>query len=148
MTISLLAPLKETMHAISSGLLAPTIAVLLLLMAFVVFELGGLMVEVLKERRNTRVDVSALLYSFQKKNHEEILSLIENSGLFQRQKSALKEMIRHRALPAASHQALARRLLATEELHYVRITNRTDLVARLGPMLGLMATLIPLGPGL
>ena len=70
------------------------------------------------------------------------------SRLFRRQKAAIKELINHRDLPAASLQALARRLLAGEELHYVRITNRTDLVTRLGPMLGLMATLIPLGPGL
>lgn len=148
MTISFLVPLKETMHAISSGLLAPTIAVLLLLAAFVIFELGGLMVEIFKERRNSRVDVPVLLDAFQKKNNGEILSLIENSEIFQRQKATLKEMVSYRALPDASYQALARRLLATEELHYARITNRTDLVARLGPMFGLMATLIPLGPGL
>lgn len=148
MILSLLVPLKETMHAISSGLLAPTIAILLLLVAFVIFELGGLMVEFLKERRNIKVDVPAMLDAFQKKNSMEILDLIENSGLYQRQKSALKAIVGHRSLPAASYQALARRLLTTEELHYVRITNRTDLVARLGPMFGLMATLIPLGPGL
>ncbi len=58
------------------------------------------------------------------------------------------ELIKHSNLPAASLQAVARRLLAGEELHYARITARTDLVARLGPMLGLMATLIPLGPGM
>ena len=57
-------------------------------------------------------------------------------------------MISHSNLPAASLQALARRLLAGEELHYARITNRTDLVVRLGPMFGLMGTLIPLGPGM
>lgn len=148
MIATLLVPLKETMHAISSGLLAPTIAVLLLLAAFVVFELGGLAVEVLKERRQVKVDVPALLDAFQKKNGGEVLALVENSGLYRRHKAALREMVSHRTLPAASYQALARRLLATEELHYVRITNRTDLAARLGPMFGLMATLIPLGPGL
>ena len=136
------------MHTISSGLLAPIIVILLLLVAFVVIELGKLMVEVFKERRHFKVDVSALLDAFQKKNELEILNEIENSGLYQRQKSALRELIKHRALPAASHQALARRLLADEEDRFARITNRTDLIARLGPMFGLMATLIPLGPGL
>lgn len=77
-----------------------------------------------------------------------IVDQIEHSSLFRRQKAAIGELVRHRDLPAASLQALARRLLAGEELYYVRITNRTDLVTRLGPMLGLMATLIPLGPGL
>ena len=51
-------------------------------------------------------------------------------------------------MPADSLQALARRLLVSEELYYDGKTVRTELVARLGPMFGLMATLIPLGPGL
>lgn len=143
-----LVPLKEIMHAISSGLLMPTIAVLLFLLALSVIELGGLLVEALAERRQMKVNVSEMLDSFQDKQISEIAAQIEDSRLFRRQKAAIKELINHRDLPAASLQALARRLLAGEELHYVRITNRTDLVTRLGPMLGLMATLIPLGPGL
>ena len=51
-------------------------------------------------------------------------------------------------MPAATLETLARNLLANEEEYYYKITNKTDIVARLGPMLGLMATLIPLGVGL
>lgn len=148
MILSLLTPLKESMHAISSGLLAPTIAILLLLVAFVVIELGSLVVEVFKERRNMKVNVPALLDAFQDRTGGDTLSVVEKSSLCRRQKAALGELIQHRELPDAAHQALARRLLATEELYYAGITNRTDLIARLGPMFGLMATLIPLGPGL
>lgn len=141
-------PLKETMHAVSSGLLAPTIAILLLLAAFMVVETGSLVVEILTERRKVKINVPALLDAFRNKNSDQIKDEIAQSRMFQRQKRALFELIQHHDLPAASHEALARRLLAIEELHYTRITNRTDLIARLGPMLGLMATLIPLGPGL
>jgi biopolymer transport protein ExbB/TolQ len=146
--LSYLTPLKETMHAISSGLLAPTIAILLLLVALVIIELGSLLVEVWQERRSIKADVPALLSAFQGKNEQEILQEIELSQLFLRQKSALQELIRFRDLPPASHQGVARRLLADAEFHYMKITNRTDLIARVGPMFGLMATLIPLGPGL
>ncbi len=148
MIISLLTPLKETMHAISSGLLGPTIVILLLLVALVVIELGSLVVEMVNERRNIKVNVPALLDAFQGQNEEDILTVIDNSSLYGRHKLVLKELIIHKELSDAAHQALARRLLATEELHYLKITNRTDLIARLGPMIGLMATLIPLGPGL
>ncbi|MDF9409014.1 MotA/TolQ/ExbB proton channel family protein [Pelotomaculum isophthalicicum JI] len=148
MTISVLTPLKDTMHVISSALLMPTVAVLLLLLAFTVIELGGLLVETLMERRRARVRVPELVDAFQGKEAVQIMDEIENSRLFRRQKAALGELIKHRHLPATSLQALARRLLAGEELHYAGITNRTDLVARLGPMFGLMATLIPLGPGM
>lgn len=144
----MLMPLKETMHVISSGLLAPTIAVLLLFVAFMVIELGSVLTEMFTERRKVKIDLPALLDAFQEKDAGGIMDEIDKSRLFRRQKAALGELIKHRDLPVASHQALARRLLANEELYYARITNRTDLVARLGPMLGLMATLIPLGPGL
>lgn len=148
MTGSMLMPLKETMHAVSAGILLPTIAILLLLVAFMAVELGSLLVEAITERRKVKVNVPVLLDVFQERDTEKITNEIANSLMFQRHKVALNELIKYRDLPPASHQALARQLLAGEELHYAKIINRTDLVARLGPMLGLMATLIPLGPGL
>ena len=148
MTVSVLMPLRSTIHIISSFLLVPTVIILLLFVAVVVFELGGLLVEALVERRQVRINVPELLESFQDKDAVQIMNVIENSRLFRRQKAALNELSRHSHLPAASLQALGRRLLAAEELHCARITSLTDLVARLGPMFGLMATLIPLGPGL
>ncbi len=148
MSHSVLAALENTMHEISSGLLAPTIAVLLLFVAFVVLETGSLAVEYFSQRRKVKVNIPALLDSFKGQNAQDIAANIEQSSLFRRQKAVLGQLIKHRDLTALSHQALARKLLANEELYYLKITNRTDLVARLGPMLGLMATLIPLGPGL
>jgi biopolymer transport protein ExbB/TolQ len=146
--MTILLSLKEMMHAISSGLLIPTIAVLLFMLALSVVELGGLLVEALTERRKMKVNVSELINEFQEKNVAEIMQQVEGVRLFRRQKAAISELLQNKDLPAVSLQALARRLLTNEELNYVRITNRTDLVTRLGPMLGLMATLIPLGPGL
>lgn len=147
MTVSMLAPLQDTMHIISSALLFPTIAVLLLFLALTVVELGSLLVEGFTEWRRVKVNVPALIDAFQE-DSGKIMDLVGSSPLYRRQKAALGTLIEHSSLPAASLQALARRLLAEEELHYARITNRTDLVARLGPMFGLMATLIPLGPGM
>lgn len=148
MIFAVLEPLRETMHTVSYSLLAPTIIILLLLVAFMVIELGSLLVEILTERRTKKTNLPELLEVFQGKDVWGITIEIENSSLFRRHKAALQELLKHRELPAASLQALARRLLSKEELHYFKITNRTDVVARLGPMLGLMATLIPLGPGL
>ena len=148
MIFAVFEPLRETMHTVSYSLLAPTIIILLLLVAFMVVELGGLLVEILTERRKEKTNIPELLESFQGKDVQGITTAIDNSSLFRRQKVALHELLKYSDLPAASLQALARRLLTNEELHYFKITNRTDVVARLGPMLGLMATLIPLGPGL
>ena len=144
----ILTPLKEAMHVISSGLLVPTIIILLLFLAWLVVELGGLLVEIFTERRRSKINVPKMIDDFQGKDVEEILEVIRQSCLFRRQKTTLGELISYSNLPSASLQALARRLIAKEELHYVRITNRTDLVVRLGPMFGLIGTLIPLGPGI
>ena len=148
MAVSILTLLRDSMHNISTGLLIPVIIILMLFMALAVVESGGLLVEVLAERRRAKVNVPELVNAFQGKNEQEIMDVIAVSHLFRRQKVALGELIGHSNLPSDSLQALARRLLVSEELHYAGITTRTDLVARLGPMFGLMATLIPLGPGL
>lgn len=145
---AILMPLKDTMHVISSGLLIPTIVILLLLLAVSVVELGSLLVEAIIERRRMKVNVQELVDAFQDKNTEEIMEIVRQSCLFRRHKEALCELIRHGNLPAASLQALARHLIAAEELHYSKIVGWTDLVARLAPMFGLMGTLIPLGPGI
>lgn len=145
---AILNPLVDTMHIISSSLLMPAIVVLLLLLACAVIELGGLLVEAITEWRRVKVNVPELVDVLHGHNAGEIMEEINNSRLLRRHKGALGELSKHSHLPTDSLQALARKLLAGEELYYARITARTDLVARLGPMLGLMATLIPLGPGL
>jgi biopolymer transport protein ExbB/TolQ len=145
----ILLPLKGTMHIISSGLLIPTIIILLFLLALTVVEMGTLLTETLTERRRKlNVNLPELIEGFQGINAGEILKKVEDSPLFRRQKTAIGELIKHNNLPATSLRALAQRLLAEEEHHYSRITDRTDLVVRLGPMFGLMGTLIPLGPGM
>ena len=144
---TILTPLKDAMHVISSGLLVPTITILLLFFAWMVVELGGLLVEILIERRRKKVNVPELIDAFRKRCRRDSGSNWAQLPV-PAPESALGKLISYSNLPAASLQALARRLLTNEELHYVRITNRTDLVVRLGPMFGLMGTLIPLGPGI
>lgn len=144
----ILTPLKKAMHIISSGLLVPTIIVLLLFLAWLIIELGGLLVEIFTEKRRGKVNVPKMIDDFQGKDAEEVLEVIEQSCLSRHRKTVLSELISHSSLPGESLQALARRLIVKEELYYLRITNRTDLVVRLGPMFGLMGTLIPLGPGI
>jgi biopolymer transport protein ExbB/TolQ len=143
-----LMPLQDTMRVISSILLIPTIIVLLGFIAWIAIELGSILVEFIWERRKTKTNISDLVDGFQGKELDEIIEKVEESKLFLRQKVALKELLKYSYLPGGSLQALARRLLTCEELHYNKITARTDLIVRLGPMLGLMGTLIPLGPGL
>jgi len=145
---AILAPLRDAMHIISSSLLIPTIAILLLLLATALVELGSLLVEAVLERPRIKANVQELVGAFQYKNAEEIMEIVRQSRLFRRHKEILCGLIEHCYLPPASLKALARHLITVEELHYSKIVGLTDLVARLGPMFGLMGTLIPLGPGI
>ena len=58
------------------------------------------------------------------------------------------ELIRHPRFSYVMREALAVRLVEQEQLRYDKIIKFSELLARLGPMLGLLGTLIPLGPGI
>lgn len=147
--MGLLYGLREAMHQVSATLLVPTIAVLLLFICFAVVELGNLLVEWLVSRRSALTDVSGLVRKIKiSKESGELESLLAESRMLRRQKEALNTLLAQAELPPAVWESLARRMLTREELFYVKVVARMEIVARLGPMLGLMATLIPLGPGL
>ena len=73
---------------------------------------------------------------------------VEESGLLRRQKDALLELLRHPDFTDATREALAIELLECEQDRYDSIVKLSELLARLAPMLGLLGTLIPLGPGI
>ena len=139
--------LTDILRALSSGLKVPVILLLLILVAVTVVMLGSLIAELFTERIRLKVKLPSLVDEI-RKNDTEITQVIDNSGLLKRQKTVLLEVVSHPDLTPVMREALARKLLCHEQAHYDRITKITDLAARLGPMLGLLGTLIPLGPGL
>ncbi|MEG1929865.1 MAG: MotA/TolQ/ExbB proton channel family protein [Anaerovorax sp.] len=135
-------------HGIASSLQMPAIIILLIFVIIVMVELGSLTVEAFFERRKSKVKVASLLTEVQNQEVEEIQRIVRDSKLLKRQKSALNELLENSGLAPSIGQALARRILSTEELRCQKVVSLTDMIVRLGPMFGLMATLIPLGPGL
>ena len=141
----ILAPLKETIRHFLWLTGTYHCHSALVCLAFMVIELGSLLVEAFTERRKVKVNVSALLDVFQDQDIEGISRRSIAAICFGASKSSPERADQNRScrlFPSGP----GRRLLA-EELHYVRITNRTDLWPVWGHA-GLMATLIPLGPGL
>ena len=74
--------------------------------------------------------------------------LIRKSQLNRRQKAALLELTEHPDFSGGLRESLAANLLEREQSHYDHILKCTELVSKLAPMLGLLGTLIPLGPGI
>ena len=138
--------LNNTMRAIASGLQYPVIIVLLILLACTVVLLGFIICEYFTEHRHLKAKLPKLVDDL---NTTDNLPLtISKSGLLKRQKAALIEITKHPDIPNESRNALAIRLIEQEEDHYSRKVKSGDLIAKLGPIFGLLGTLIPLGPGI
>ena len=126
--------LSEILHTIAQALMIPCLIILIILMAGAVWQIGDIVVEYIAERRKHKCDVPQLLRDVHTAGADGLAELIENSGLLRRQKKALLELAESR--------------VATEEARNARTTSITDMIAKLGPMFGLLGTLIPLGPGI
>lgn len=141
--------ISDILRAVARTMETPVVVVLILLMAAAVFMLGWLIAEALGERRKLTRTLPALIEKLRESpGDREMAAAIESAGLLRRQKAALLELLAHPEFTPVMREALAAQLLETEEARWNRTVLWTDLIARLGPMFGLLGTLIPLGPGI
>ena len=141
--------ISDILRAVARTMETPVVVVLILLMAAAVFMLGWLIAEALGERRKLTNALPALIEKLRESpGDREMAAAIEGAGLLRRQKAALLELLSHPEFTPVMREALAAQLLETEEARWNRTVLWTDLIARLGPMFGLLGTLIPLGPGI
>lgn len=139
--------LSEMLRVVSEGLRSPVIVALLLLIVFTVVLLGTLIAELFTERIRMTAKLPRLVDALRNKNTSPEQAVMD-SGLLKRQKAALLQLISYENVSAVKREALARRLLFEEQNRYDKIVQLSDLISKIGPMAGLMGTLIPLGPGL
>ncbi|WP_213995991.1 MotA/TolQ/ExbB proton channel family protein [Tepidanaerobacter syntrophicus] len=140
--------LSNALHMVGQALLIPCLVVLMAFMAISVWEFGGIIVEYFMEHRKLKADIPTLIKNIATSSREDIGKLIDESALLYRQKKALHALLEAENMSKTSLTALAQRLLANEEDYYERATILTDLTVKLGPVFGLLGTLIPLGPGI
>ena len=140
--------LSDILHTVSQALLAPDIILLLVFIGYALFSIGSVVVEYFTVRKHFNVVMPKFLAALTDAKEEDIPRVIEESGLLNRQKDALNTVYEYRTLPGDALVALVRRLVNEEETRYDRITGRNNMAAKVAPMLGLMGTLIPLGPGI
>lgn len=79
---------------------------------------------------------------------DELTQEIKGSKILNRHKGELLQILGSKNDSDETLATIAQGLLNKETLGYQRTVELTDIVAKLGPMLGLMGTLIPLGPGI
>ena len=139
--------LNYTLRAVCGSLIIPVIIVLLILGAVTLVLAGTLVAEFFSEHRHLKVCMPELMDEIEEgsRSAEECIA---DSKLLKRQKKALLELTNHKEMSNFTREALAVRLLEEEDDHYDTITRFSDLIIKLGPVLGLLGTLIPLGPGI
>lgn len=141
--------LTGSLDIISQSLSIPVLIILLIIVAVTIILLGQVVREYFKNKTVKVGEIRDLMYGIDEaSNIEEVKNLISSSALPDSQKKILLEICNANTMKKATREALARKLVEWEEEKIDKKLNRTDVITRIGPTLGLMGTLIPMGPGL
>lgn len=133
--------ISDILYWISTGLLVPVIVVLIFLFGRSLLLIGSFFGQYLAIRRTAsligreldgldKVSVAALGNRLPSKNPSLVVVYMK------------------RLLDAGDNAALRKRLLADFEIEADRDLSTSKMLSKMGPMLGLMGTLIPMGPAL
>lgn len=139
--------LVNSLHIITNALRVPVIIILFVMIIVTVISAGMLIGEFFTERRHLRAKMPQLVDTL-KAHTRPTEDSIAASQLLKHQKDALSELTKHPQLSNMMREELAVRIITEEQNRYDRRVRITDMIAKLGPMFGLMGTLIPLGPGI
>ena len=135
------------LRAVSNGLNVPVMIVLIILMAATIVLLGTLIVEIFTEHRHLKVSMPKLIDEI-RASKGKVAECVNKSGLLKVQKKILCEVTEHPELTDDMRTAMAAMLLEEEKERLDKRVEITNLIAKLGPIFGLLGTLIPLGPGI
>lgn len=141
--------LTSGLNMIAQSLQIPVIIFLVVFAFFAILTLGSLVSEYTSRKKVTPDALEKLIYSISNAtSSEELMNIIKNAKLYENQKVILVKILRADSLTDDTRETLARKLIEFEETKSAKTIERTDIVTRIGPTLGLMGTLIPMGPGL
>jgi len=141
--------LSSALHVISQSLLIPVIVGLLAFMLYAIISFGGLISEYTNRIRISTDEIEKIISDFTNTGTSEgIKEVMDKSSVPNNYKAIIIKIASHPELGSKSREALARKLIEKEEAMAAKSLEKTDIVTRLGPTLGLMGTLIPMGPGL
>lgn len=139
--------LGKVLHSMTSVLQIPVVIILILFIAAILVAIGWIISEYMNEHKHMQVQLPKLLDEI-RAGEQPIEEIIETSGLLKTQKEALIEITKHSDFNDLMLETLAANLLEREQERYDAKLKPTDLLSKLGPMFGLLGTLIPLGPGI
>ena len=141
---------ENVLFDVAEALRIPVLAAALLALALVLFELGGLVAELIRRRGRNRVrldqaiaSAGAALSAGDSGRAYLELGKVANSRAM---RGVLGSVVEHRSTANGSDRIA--KDLAEFDYGSIRRLERTRILVRVGPALGLMGTLIPLAPAL
>ena len=135
------------MRVVCETIEKPVIVILLFFVLCTLVLIGTLIAEAITERRHLSVFLPELIEEIQRQERPPALS-IKRCGLLKRHKVALIEVTDHKNVSDAMRESIAIRIMDELKARYDGIIKLSDTIVRLGPVFGLLGTLIPLGPGI
>ncbi len=141
--------LSNLLYLIAQSLFIPVIIIVLIFMTYAILSLGGFLTEWFSRTKFDVNQTEKLIRSISKSSTpEEMKEKVQESELEDHNKEILTKIISNHDIGSQSRRAIANKLIEEEELRFSSMTQKTDILVRLAPTVGLLGTLIPLGPGL
>lgn len=141
--------LIAALNVVSQSLQIPVIIFLLIFAVFAIFAFGGLISDYNCRIKLNREYKEKLIFALVNAiSIDELKSIVSDSEIYDNQKEVLLKVVNAHSLSIESRESWALNLIEDEEVVMAKSLERVDIVTRIGPTLGLMGTLIPMGPGL
>ncbi len=140
--------IQEILAQFAQALMVPAMVVLVVLIALAIFSIGSVLVELACERRHFQVALPETITALEEASYADVNETVLKTPLLWSQKAALLTVANNAGLPEDALYALAKSEVNRVIARYRKIVGRTDLITKIAPMMGLMCTLIPLGPGI
>lgn len=133
--------ITDTLYWISTGLLVPVVILLIFFFLRALLLIGSFFGQYVAMRRTSTLINNEL----EDLNKENVLSLVEKL-LKKNQSLIVTYMLR--LLKAEDNAPLRQRIVSDFEMEAEKDLSTSKTLSKMGPMLGLMGTLIPMGPAL
>ena len=133
--------ITDTLYWISTGLLIPVIVLLILLFVTSLILIGGFFGQYLSHKKIN----SIVLPQIETLSYDKISEFVQS---FPKNNSSLFTKYISNLVASQNNQAQIDRLLADFEIEADKDLSISKTLAKMGPILGLMGTLIPMGPAL
>ena len=142
--------IENLLFDISEALRVPVLVLALLALLVVIIEVGALLAEIYK-RRDRGIDRLEYSIAHAKAylaagDTQSAMLIVQQLGYNKPMTEALQALVTQRGLPDTEDRIAKR--LAEYDYKSLKRLERTRILVRMGPALGLMGTLIPLSPAL